>query len=228
MVESKILNKISLDDCYEADWLNSNEVVIETGLIFHRSKLPNDQTIFLRLNYENNFIKFILKLKPTKLFYFNQTIITESLDNDYYSLKSHNKDFGNLTVGSTTRRINSIRIQVMSKSSFVKLQCISDIQKASYNWSIINGTFADNAIINNDTLAIESFTNENIGVYQCLAFNKGLNQQVVRRVNLNTIQHLSKEKTYDVSDRLKIENLSDKNNFKKNGTIILQCSIGKL
>jgi hypothetical protein len=68
---------------------------------------------------------------------------------------------------------------------------------------------------------------DNIGIYQCLAFNSELNKFVTRRINLNTFSKLNKEKKIlDFSDRIKIKILSDENQIKKNGKLTIECSVG--
>ena len=83
----------------------------------------------------------------------------------------------------------------------------------------MNGSFTNNVKIENDLLVIEPFTDENIGIYQCLAYNLKLNLHAIRRVNLNTTQNI-----FDVSKRIKIDVIS--NELKRNETIIIECSIG--
>jgi hypothetical protein len=68
---------------------------------------------------------------------------------------------------------------------------------------------------------------DNIGIYQCLAFNSELNKSVTRRINLNTFSKLNREKKIlDFSDRIKIKILSDENQIKKNGKLAIECSVG--
>ena len=68
---------------------------------------------------------------------------------------------------------------------------------------------------------------DNIGIYECLAFNSELHKFVTRRINLNTFSKLNKEKKIlDFSDRIKIKILSDENQIKKNGKLTIECSVG--
>ena len=68
---------------------------------------------------------------------------------------------------------------------------------------------------------------DNIGIYQCLAFNSELNKFVTRRINLNTFSKLNREKKIlDFSDRINIKILSDENQIKKNGKLTIECSVG--
>jgi hypothetical protein len=100
-----------LDDCFSIKWLNLNDEILEIGPIFNRSKLPNDGTILLRLITENNLNKFVLKLKPSKLF----TILTTT---------------STTTTSTSTKHINSIKIQVSSNQDIIRLQCISGNSKS--------------------------------------------------------------------------------------------------
>ena len=85
-----------------------NDDLIEKGSIFNRSKLPANEIVLLKLTTENNLIKFILKLKPTKLF-----VVA-----NYYSQSSR------LELSESAKPLYFIRIQVMSNPG-VKLKCIS-------------------------------------------------------------------------------------------------------
>ncbi len=92
------------------EWLDLNDDLIETGAIFNRSKLPADRIVLLKLTTENNQIKFILKLKPTKLF-----VVTNYSTNS----KSPRPE-----LSESARKTYFIQIQTVSNPG-VKLKCIS-------------------------------------------------------------------------------------------------------
>ena len=65
------------------------------------------------------------------------------------------------------------------------------------------------------------------GMYECLAYNLELNSHLTRRISLQAETKLSKEQTnLDISDYISIDVVPDRESFRKNANITLQCNCG--
>ena len=135
---------------------------------------------------------------------------------------------------TTVKSNSSIRIQVLSdpatdhvENGLVKLQCISGIDKALYEWSLINKTFSPNVRITGNVLILEPFLKENVGVYRCLAFSAHTGEHVSRRISINIEaageRELSKPPVLDISSKLQVRVVSGPEQNRRGGSVVLRC-----
>lgn len=109
----------------------------------------------------------------------------------------------------------------------LKLKCISDLPDAMYIWSMVNGTLSANLRVRNDMLLFKPFTELNAGTYECIAYSrKSPGTNIRRRIHFKAESSLKTKRTLDVSRRIDIKMLNDKN-LRLGKKIQLKCSISR-
>ena len=94
-------------------------------------------------------------------------------------------------------------------------------------WSLINGTLLTNLRVRDNLLIFDPFTKRNAGIYECLAYNIRTNQQMKRRIHLNSAKNFKPKPKLDVSKSIHIKSLTPKRNYRRNRSIRLKCIISK-
>ena len=191
------------------------------------------------INLIQNHLKVFWLLNGSKIQTNSRAVEFESLteeQNGKYECIAYN-EYGttsraftiNLSDEPKRREANfSITVKIISDPFFLrsfrnlKLKCISDMPDAVYIWSMVNGTLRTNLRVRNDILIFKPFTNVNAGSYECTVYSGKSGRKISRRVHLRA--EANSKKVLDVSDRIRIEVLSE-GSVRLGEGIQLRCSV---
>ncbi|CAF0767900.1 unnamed protein product [Brachionus calyciflorus] len=191
--------------------------------------------IFFPINSWSNYVHNTESKSPLHIETTIETLVNKKDENEETTIFDKNVDrpIGINTKKNGGKSKNSIVIQVLSNPKIdhvengqVKLRCISDIENATYRWSMVNGTISENTKIENDILELKPFTKRNGGLYRCIASNHILNLHASRRIKISIDTFPKPIK--DLSDRIQTIMLSNPTQIKLGDTIQLKCSIDDL